>query len=236
MYILSKFKDYYDGVAGSVGVDKTIIYKRETVIIDKKKEMPSVFRETTWRDTIENDFISISGHNQILVDKQPDIKNLSHFIVGFCGKYYLGWKLYDNQVMSKSNNTTITYDHDYVDTITKSRGWGRRNKKLSDMCSNILTYDNIELFRKYNTPSFIYDVNYTGIYPSGERTFIVNPKLSDYDFYKVVDAFQSHQMIQSFLSGVLTNKEKEMVEIEDKYKIERFGFDKKWSFRKRPKQ
>ena len=37
-----------------------------------------------------------------------------------------------------------------------------------------------------------------------------------------------------FLGGVLGNKEKEIVEVADKYKIAQHGFDK-WSFRKEPK-
>ena len=38
-----------------------------------------------------------------------------------------------------------------------------------------------------------------------------------------------------FISGVLGNKEKEIVQVEDKYKIAQHGFDK-WSFRKEPEK
>ena len=31
MYIIAKNKDYYDGVAGTMGIDKTIVYERNTV-------------------------------------------------------------------------------------------------------------------------------------------------------------------------------------------------------------
>jgi len=38
-----------------------------------------------------------------------------------------------------------------------------------------------------------------------------------------------------FMGGVLGSPEKEIVQIEDKYKITQHGFDK-WSFRKEPKE
>ena len=31
MYVISKFKDYYDGVVGSVCIDKTIVYERKLI-------------------------------------------------------------------------------------------------------------------------------------------------------------------------------------------------------------
>ena len=53
------------------------------------------------------------------------------------------------------------------------------------------------------------------------------------EFYKVIDAFTAFQEISMFIGGVLGIGEKEIVEIEDKYKIGQHGFDK-WSFRKEP--
>ena len=69
---------------------------------------------------------------------------------------------------------------------------------------------------------------------SDTQKFFINPLLKDYQFYKVYDAVQTFQEIQMFISGVLGNKEKEIIEVADKYKITQHGFDKKWSFRKEP--
>lgn len=94
------------------------------------------------------------------------------------------------------------------------------------------------MHRKYNSPIILFDIKYNDVtkkywYSNKKRELIINPILSDYVFYKVYDTYQTFQKIQMFLSGVLGNSEKNLIEIEDKYKIEQHGFDKKWSFRKR---
>lgn len=56
--------------------------------------------------------------------------------------------------------------------------------------------------------------------------------LKNYHFYKVVDAFQMHQRIEQWVSGVLPANPNETIEIkDDKIKIAKHGFDK-FSFRK----
>ena len=55
--------------------------------------------------------------------------------------------------------------------------------------------------------------------------------LKDYEFYKKFDSFAAFQEIQMFLSGVLGNKENEIIVVSDKDKIAQHGFDK-FSFRK----
>jgi len=67
------------------------------------------------------------------------------------------------------------------------------------------------------------------------RKFFINPVLKDYEFYKIFDSYQAFQEIQMFISGVLGSKEKDIIMIEDKYKIASHGFDK-WSFRKEPEK
>ena len=94
----------------------------------------------------------------------------------------------------------------------------------------------MELFRQLNVPIFIYDSDYDrkfiGRYTRrSNEVFITNPTLKDYEFYKVQDSFTAFQEIQMFLGGVLGKGEKEIVEIEDKYKISQHGFDNK-SFRR----
>ena len=110
-----------------------------------------------------------------------------------------------------------------------------KNTYLHDHLKKITDANVIDVFRKYNTPAFVYDCdwsedNYGGNY---RHNFTINPKLKDLQFYKVFDAFTAFQELQMFISGVLGTGEKELIEIEDKYKIGQHGFDK-WSFRKEP--
>ena len=44
MYIIAKKKDYYDGVVGTMGIDKTIVYNRETKIFDNSIYFTIAFR------------------------------------------------------------------------------------------------------------------------------------------------------------------------------------------------
>ncbi len=44
MFIISKKKDYYDGVVGTVGIDKTLVYNRETVEIEENK-FPNILKK-----------------------------------------------------------------------------------------------------------------------------------------------------------------------------------------------
>ena len=60
---------------------------------------------------------------------------------------------------------------------------------------------------------------------------INNDNLKDYEFFRVVDAFQTHQRIEQWVTGVLPQAGKPTVEIvDDKVIAEKHGFYK-WSFR-----
>lgn len=70
------------------------------------------------------------------------------------------------------------------------------------------------------------------IYCKSDYNFCINPSnLKNFEFFKVMNAFQAAQEIQMWI-GNFTNPENNMVEIADKYKIHKHGFDKQ-SFRKR---
>jgi hypothetical protein len=241
MLIISKKKDYYDGVAGTTGIDKTIVYDRQIVEVEEK-DIPKFFERKRYHfaRNDQSPFYNLFHHG---LKKELHVlyPNCAHFVIGFCGKLYVGWKLYSKgeEIHLGYNKviTTITYDFENAKKLFEPQTWGRR--KFVDDVNYILNYDAIDLFREFNTPVFIYDGDY-GRTDINERCsnpnnpkFFINPLLKEYQFYKVFDAVQAFQEIQMFLSGVLGNKEKDIVVVADKYKIEQHGFDK-WSFRKEP--
>jgi len=242
MYIISKHKDYYDGVAGSTGIDKTLVYERNQIEIENQKEMPKEFHGNFgWSRNYDNHFLNL-GYS----DTKRDCKKYEKaklFIVGFCGKLYLGWRLLysveefdmEKGVMTKVPKVDIIYGYENVKDFVRGGFW-RHN--FNDDVEYVLNYDPINMFREINAPVFVYDndaVIKLGDYGRklNSGIFIVNPILKDYEFYKVVDAFQAFQEISMFLGGVLGRGEKEIVVVADKYKIAQHGFDK-WSFRKEP--
>ena len=243
MYIISKHKDYYDGVVGTVGVDKTIVYERETIEIEDYLKFPDEFRSNQpWKRDKDNHFLNLSYFD---VTKESKYQVADLFIVGFCGKLYLGWKFYweepeyqDYGGFYDTVKCDIIYGYEEAKKHLEERGWHRN---LVDDVNYVLNYNAMELFRTLKTPVFIYDSYYnrTGVSNRWNRKwdsrFIINPILKDYEFYKIFDTFTTFQEIQMFMSGVLGMGEKEIVEVEDKYKIAQHGFDK-WSFRKEPQK
>jgi hypothetical protein len=243
MYIIAKKKDYYDGVAGTTGIDKTIVYDRQIVEL-RIDEIPKIFgiNKSFWGISYkETPFRKLSYHSL-----KGEYKNIcdehAFFIIGFCGKLYIGWKLYKevkygwNEISDKIT-TTITYDMDYIKTILEPKSW---HGNLADSIDYIKSYNPLQVFRDLKTPVFVFDSDYDRkwidrhTYNNHHPKFFINPLLKDYEFPKVFDAFQAFQEIQMFISGVLGTGEKEIVEVADKYKIMEHGFDYKWSFRKEP--
>lgn len=238
MYIIAKKKDYYDGVAGSTGIDKTIVYDRETIELDDNT-MPNLFarKKGFWGFRYrENPFHELVYHQ--LKKKYKDVcDEHAHFIVGFCGKLYIGWKLYRGSLIYPHEvSTTITYDNKYMTTILEEKSW---HGNLADSINYIQTFNAVQMFRDLKAPVFVYDGDYERLwlskncYNNHNPKFFINPLLKDYEFYKVFDSFQAFQEVSMFMGGVLGKGEKEIIEVADKYKIAQHGFDK-WSFRKEP--
>lgn len=233
MHIVSKHRDYYDGVVGTMGVDKTLVYERNTIEIDDVKKMPKEFQinnNLSWSYRRDNHFLNI-GYMRTDTKKYDDVDS---FIVGFCGKLYLGWKFkykikeVDNYNMVVDvTKTDIIYGFDNAKQYLKSGFWKDTSQEDIDY---VLNYDPINIFRTLNTPIFIYDTHNSGK-ARHDSTLIINPNLKEYEFYKEIDAFTAFQEISMFLGGVLGRGEKKIVEVEDKHKISQHGFDK-WSFRK----
>ena len=61
-----------------------------------------------------------------------------------------------------------------------------------------------------------------------------NVKLSDYDFYKKFDTYTAYQELDMWISGILSYPQNIMLEVDDKIKVTKHGFDNKYSFRTRP--
>ena len=227
MLIISKHKDYYDGVVGTMGVDKSIVFERTTNEIDNSKKIPKPFRKNIrWDDK--------SKLIQRFTYKSLDEKylNASHFIIGFCGKLYLGFKMeYENPHKRYHNDNLIEFSYDVEKFKTHFKPtWSFTD--FNEFVEYVKNFDCIDIHRELNTPIFVYD---TDIF-THKNTFIVNPILKEFNFYKVFDSFTAFQEIQMYIGGVLGVGENPTIEVSDKHKITSRGFDYKWSFRKEPKE
>lgn len=239
MLIVSKFKDYYDGVAGSVGIDKKIVYTRheETVELQRK----DMFK-------IEHKLPTKNYHNISLTTKEnPDYAPI--FIV-FCGKLYVvycfSWyEPSDNRYLPQKFVIEYEYDKDKIinriETILAKNTYRIRPSELKKKIS--LFYSEFErlndsknyfdLCIKHNTPIIVFG-------SSGEERFqyysydlrkhvkkiTVNASLLQFEFYKKFTPFDAFQEISMFIGNVLTNPENNAVEISDEYRMAQRGLDK----------
>jgi len=222
MLIISKKKDYYDGVVQTTGIDKTIVYNRwqNSLPEDDFKKLP--------KDLItlaEN----IAGFS--FDEKKTSLKLNAVYIIGFCGKMYIAWEVIDKKYFGDYDaKPIITYDLKGIEEIISDRTWFGRNYSFQGSYKDITNYDPMPLHREHNAPSFAIQIQYFK-YGGSKKVFTVNPILKGYKFYRIFDSFQALQEIQMFISGVLGTNENKVIEVADKYKIESHGFDKH-SFRK----
>jgi hypothetical protein len=242
MLILTKssLKDYYDGVVQTSGIDKTIVYDRQPKISNwKDKDFPEFLKrklfQIYWSSKKEKDNISpivdLEHYNSPSLKPNIKYKSYQYIVVGFCGKLYIGFKFFyindDNEL-----DFDIIYDFNEIKTIiahSKRDNFKERYDKIANL-------DLIDKFREYNTPIFVYESSYSLRFDKFNshyyEKFIINPLLKYYQFYKVFGSYQAFQEISMFLGGVLGSNGKEIVEVDNRTKIIKHGFDLKTSFRK----
>ena len=235
MKIISKFKDYYDSALG-YGVDMSQVLVRT-----------------------QTDFITdIQLPNPLCMNKK-----YTFFTLGFCGKWIRGVKakagnfdgntecFYSPTLLSSSffnkkdiqEMTNKIYSYHKSTPLEEINKWLEGNpvewysrdiryKRVVNKLTDSLFVDNkcsVILIEKTD----FFGRKYRGF----DSTAVVTlwPKLSDYNFQKVVDPYTTFQEISMYQFGVLGCTEKDTVDISDKDRYDMKGFDMEYGFRKRPK-
>jgi hypothetical protein len=222
MFIVSKFRDYYDSVS-SFGIDKSIVYNRQESYIENRRH-----------PFCKNEIISgkYGKHSSYLLSifsyKERSYRwqnrlELKPYHIFFCGKIYIVYEkieCYDG-----NNRTEILYKEEDLLKAFEDKKIKLSKDSLKQISNMYLffnekdcTFANID----YKSPCLMYDFN--------KEKLLINPCLADFEFYRVVDSASAFQSIQSFISGVMGVGEKPMIEIKENDKIVSKGFNK-WSFR-----
>lgn len=238
MLIVSKHRDYYD-TAHNGWIDKTVVYDRNEV-----------------RTTCPSDMFKLHPYSMGRIHGGVACYTDNFYVIGFCGKLYPAFRIkWKRNIMSKYH-TEIFYDIDeyferkrnikvelnyWRDSVNwggkKSKGVEYGDNSIKTMFEKYKDKEDMALFRQHNTPIFIacrefdkelHDHDYKSY------SMLVNAKLEYYEFYKIKNAPEAFQDIQSFISGVLGMPAKEPEPVSDKVKVAAHGFDLKWSFRKEP--
>lgn len=236
MLIRSTFKDYYDTAAG-MGVDATLIYQRDTRLV----ELDSPFAINNLPQCFPHDLGEyLDPYHPAALATWNEREYCDFHIIGFCGK----------QIVCLNNakpNEQKCYDLAYfgeeileLDWSTKKRHRRPSARQVIENCiQQFHGKENLGLFKQLNTP--IFSIPFSHHLSQSEQKyrslhapkFTVNPNLANFRFFKYKDAFTTFQEIQSYLSGVLGSPEKELIEVSDRSKILKSGFDLKTSFRNR---
>jgi hypothetical protein len=251
MRIISKFKDYYDGAMG-LGMDTSVLFMRqkpEIIGASGRPDSPNI--PTEYRSICPNLHIETYQTDNFLVKFWP-------VSIYFCGKVYRGIrvivesggfasrsKAYDKTFYSLGSFQAFMEFHD-LNVINHRHTYGRSWQSEPNIFKRDSVVKSLENFfhRQYDDRDFTGQriqaktiIAVYGLEPfmwgRVEHYVTINPKLSDYEFYRVHPAPQAYQEIEMYISGVLGEANKEPINISDKDRIYQHGFNER-SFRKDP--
>lgn len=156
----------------------------------------------------------------------------------FCGKYYpvLRCQRIDKNTIATVDKTDWFYTADDLCEFLTSHG--QDLTKISGRWDKKNTREKIDVFfapKQVNTDWMIERKVTCVVYERYNNKIIINPPLVDYGFYKVMDPYTAYQELSMWLEGTLAWPFNMMVEVGDKSKVLKHGFDPKYGFRTRPK-
>lgn len=232
MKIISNFHDYYD-VMRTHDTDKLHIYTRKTEVVELK--YPKQFRYDRPK-TLPCD-ASLFAYEQGQLHTNIPIFRYEMFIIGFCGKFYFGFKYYYNSVNHSQikyvNEKQMISIYEKISGGKKAKGYWHKNyvDEIKTMYSTDNTRLLVPLFQEYKTPVFVLQYHKDKKYNGYNHELVINPCLKDYEFYQVFVPYNAYQEIQMYVGNYLVEDPNKAWPISDKLKAQSKGFDK-YSFRK----
>lgn len=238
MRIVSKFKDYYDNAQDYTDQDESLVYPRNTVVVERG------LRDRTWPSPINEveGFIRYSASLDNRYQAKFDLLIVKEgFCVIFCGKMYpmVVVEVHEKRPLLYSpvvSHRECFYSMDALDKFMAKQSDKNQecykvtrpylekkyfikleSKKIEDWCV------------RHKIPIALLSDPWSVTLSS---TCLLHPKLSDYNFQRVFSAPQAFQEISMFL-GNIAAPDNVPVTVSDKDRIQQHGFDK-WSFRKMP--
>lgn len=243
MRIFSKFHDYYDSCL-AYGADPKASYTRNEREYTPRKNWPVEVRTVPLRVR----FRSVVGR---FLGRWPEY---GQGIILFCGRVY-PYVCFCKQTQSvnpltKQLDRTKEFVYcytigqiteffskhgskeeklQYFKPMTRKENSFRRAFELFFQQNQMPERTVIDILFKIKSPC----INIiTRIPDSGNDKLVVNPELKKLQFYRIVDAYTAFQELSMFISGVMGGSAPPMIEISDKIRAEKHGFDK-WSFRRK---
>lgn len=238
MRVISKFKDYYDVVAGQ-GVDMTRVFLRETQEIKGNIPLPEWDERKSWRKRMLYPKIE---HRVYRGDpgRSPETYDIGYVYVLFAGMLYGGIALRNKESGLKFDEITYYWDTyswkakaneiGYVGNSTLF--YGNNKETEGEECFRLVAIKGDDILSAWAIDNKISIAVACEFYCKNNREeyYKINPCLKDINFQKVIDPFTAFQQLEQWISGVIGNTEV-IPEMPDKDKVAAHGFDR-WSFRK----
>lgn len=227
MKIISKYKDYYDSIVNTVGIDNAIVFKRDQ-LDEKEITLDNLYTPLKIDDsnkTPQNNNESISYHFKLL---------------GYCGSIYPCLQIKKSYYESYNNTEEFIYDVDIIkETYFKLYNQKDKYIAFNHNWNNYISQTNnkklLSIFLDKKVISFvIFKHGLTGWYRDSKTVCCIsyNPILKNYHFFKVKDAFTAFNEISIFVAEQL-NTEISEFNMTDKQLVVSKGFDPIYGFRKR---
>lgn len=221
MIIHSNFHDYYDS-ASSFGVDSTCHYIRikqgiEGSLLKKVLEFLSPRHKESYlfRDNIAHfDYVFYCGY----------LYKIAKVYIGADRTFkYVHTNTEFEKLLSSDDKLYSSPDKRSVNTW----GGGFWDNKIPNL-TPIKISD--ALFFEFGVPCF--SLSWDHFFPK-EPKLELNSCLKDFEFYKFKAAPIAFQEIHGYISGVLGAQHPKVLNVSNTVRLEKHGFDKKMSFRKR---
>jgi len=245
MKIVGKdFCDYYDSCLG-YGIDKTIIYQRT---IKEYEYGSKLFKETekllnvlpTYYST---DYYSTDYYIHKIYKNNKKEYYFESGAIGFCGIIYPFVKVFveiKNAYQTKSK-VIYFYNQDSLTKFLEKIKFKIKNKFGKQLFSKeffkklFKQSNNLDIFFKIGNPTWsIVPIHDRAKHIQTNYKLVINPKLEDYQFYKVFDSFTAFQEISMFIGGVLGQVHPMTSTISDEDMKYKKGFGHKYAFKTEP--
>ena len=231
--------DYYD-TALAWGSDTDIVFLRYKDKLINHKDTPFYTDYFRQRYISLHPSVTTNGtrYNSDSFQTRTTAYICSPVIVYFCGKRYNGIKVSCRNLIS--HESTEIYFWTYTSFISWLASKNIKANERHDSEHSIENHFKTQITKKEF--DFLLENKYTIVvsqrnmneFDSRDKFWKVDsPDLKIIQFYKLFDEYSAFQEISMWVGGVLTGQGRPMLEISDKYKIHKHGFNE-WSFRKPP--
>lgn len=237
MRLISKFHDYYDAAQGQ-GVDLTRVFLRQTVEVTgaSRNEAQVPAQARAFFEMARGATSSERRYN--IAHKDEVLETVNFGLVFFAGRLYPFGTVTIRERHTYGLHTQFYYSLESLEHAIERFDVDLRGKKTKRRFPwSPFAARNVEpFFALQGSEALRAKATETGLsIASYTRSFDqlqVNPRLSDFQFFKALDAWQAYQELAMYV-GNLAAPERIPVSISDKDRIYQHGFDK-MSFRKPP--